>query len=132
MADEEYRKVFAEMLSHYMELNGKTQTDLIKDLGFTRSAVSTWCNGTRLARPEVVDVLAKYFNVERSDLLEKKEGVQGKDETYYINKDAREMLQAYNDRSELKVLFDASKKLTTRDVQYIIGLVEDIKKTRQL
>ena len=55
-----------------MTLNAKTQTDLINDLGFNKSAVSTWCNGTRLPRMDKVEKLARYFNISRSDLIEEK------------------------------------------------------------
>lgn len=55
-----------------MSLNNKTQVDLINDLGFNKSAVSTWCNGTRLPRMDKVDALAKYFGIRRSDLIEDK------------------------------------------------------------
>ena len=72
MSEEPYQKIFSKNLTYYMELNGKTQTDLINDLGFNKSAVSTWCNGTRLPRMEKVEMLARYFNINRSDLIEEK------------------------------------------------------------
>ena len=55
-----------------MELNGKTQSDLINDLGFNKSAVSTWCNGSRLPRMDKVETLAQYFRINRSDLIDEK------------------------------------------------------------
>ena len=72
MSDDQYRKVFSENLRYYMMLNGKNQIDLINDLGFNKSAVSTWCNGTRLPRMDKVDALARYFNIKRSDLIEER------------------------------------------------------------
>lgn len=56
-----------------MELNNKTQSDLINDLGFNKSAVSTWCNGSRLPRMDKVEALARYFRINRSDLIEEKD-----------------------------------------------------------
>lgn len=53
-----------------MKLNGKSQVDIINDLGINKSAISTWCNGTRLPRMDKVDMLATYFNIKRSDLTE--------------------------------------------------------------
>lgn len=73
MPEDVYKKIFSKNLNYYMELNGKTQTDLINDLGFNKSAVSTWCNGTRLPRMDKVEILAQYFKINRSDLIEKKE-----------------------------------------------------------
>lgn len=72
MSEKSYQKIFSKNLAYYMYLNGKTQTDLINDLGFNKSAVSTWCNGTRLPRMDKVEMLAKYFNINRSDLIEEK------------------------------------------------------------
>ena len=63
--DDLYKKIFSQNLKKFMALNNKTQSDLINDLGFDKSAVSTWCNGTRLPRMDKVNTLAKYFNINR-------------------------------------------------------------------
>ena len=68
--DDLYKKIICQNLKKFMALNNKTQSDLINDLGFDKSAVSTWCNGTRLPRMDKVNTLAKYFNINRSDLIE--------------------------------------------------------------
>ena len=72
MIDDQYKKIFSKNLKYYMSLNNKEQIDLINDLGFNKSAVSTWCNGTRLPRMDKVEKLAQYFNINRSDLIEDK------------------------------------------------------------
>ena len=72
MSDETYKKIFSQNLNYYMSLNRKTQSDIINDLGYNKSAVSTWCNGTRLPRMDKVDALAKYFGINRSDLIKEK------------------------------------------------------------
>ncbi|MDD6194393.1 MAG: helix-turn-helix transcriptional regulator [Lachnospiraceae bacterium] len=70
MGEEYYQKIFSENLKYFMEINNKSQVDIINDLGFDKSAVSTWCNGTRLPRMDKVDALAKYFHIKRSELIE--------------------------------------------------------------
>lgn len=72
MSEETYKKIFSKNLNHYMTLNSKTQSDLVNDLGFNKSAVSTWCNGSRLPRMDKVEALARYFKINRSDLIEEK------------------------------------------------------------
>ena len=72
MGDEQYKHIFSTNLRYYMSINNKEQIDLINDLGFNKSAVSTWCNGTRLPRMDKVDSLAKYFGIKRSDLIEER------------------------------------------------------------
>ena len=72
MSEEYYQKIFSKNLRFYMEKNNKSQIDIINDLGFNKSSVSTWYNGTRLPRMDKVDALAKYFGINRSDLIEDK------------------------------------------------------------
>ena len=69
MSEQEYQRIFSANLRKYMSINEKSQVDIIRDLGFNRSAVSTWVNGTRLPRMDKVDALAKYFGINRADLL---------------------------------------------------------------
>lgn len=72
MSDDKYKQIFSQNLRYYMSLNNKEQIDLINDLGFNKSAVSTWCNGTRLPRMDKVNMLAEYFKINRSDLIEER------------------------------------------------------------
>lgn len=72
MLEDQYKKIFSKNLRYYMAQHEKDQIDLINDLGFNKSAVSTWCNGTRLPRMDKVEKLAQYFNINRSDLIEEK------------------------------------------------------------
>ena len=55
-----------------MALNGKNQMDLMKDLGVSSSTISNWCTGLKLPRMGKIQMLADYFNIEKSDLLEDK------------------------------------------------------------
>ena len=69
MLDDKYKKIFSKNLNYYMDLNGKTQTDIINDLDINKSAISSWCNGTRLPRMNKVELLANYLNITVSDLI---------------------------------------------------------------
>lgn len=107
MSEDQYRKIFSKNLRKYMEKNEKTQVDLINDLGLNRSSISTWCNGTRLPRMDKVDILANYFGIKRSDLIEDKE--EQEQPTYYLNEETKEIAQEIFENKELRLLFDAGK-----------------------
>ena len=131
MMDEDmYKKIFSKNLKYYMGLNNKSQIDLINDLGFNKSAVSTWVNGTRLPRMDKVDALAKYFNIKRSDLIEKHDS-ESEDSTtalpYYLNDEAREMAQFMYENPEYKVLFDASRKISRADIETVKAIMDRFK-----
>ena len=122
MGEDYYKLIFSKNLKRLMSLHDKTQIDLINDLGFNKSAVSTWCNGTRLPRMDKVDILAKYFGVNRSDLIEEKEDTV--DETYYFNEDARELAEFMFKNPEYKVLFDASRKVKKEDIAFVKQMID--------
>lgn len=122
MGEDYYKLVFSKNLKRLMSLHDKTQIDLINDLGFNKSAVSTWCNGTRLPRMDKVDILAKYFGVNRSDLIEEKEDTT--DESYYFNEDARELAEFMFKNPEYKVLFDASRKVKKEDIEFVRQFID--------
>lgn len=126
MSEEIYKRIFSKNLNYYMELNQKTQTDIINDLGFNKSAVSTWCNGTRLPRMDKVDALAKYFKINRSDLIEDKPETDT-DTHYYFNDDAREMAQFMFENPEYRVLFDASRKVKKEDIEFVKQMIDRVR-----
>lgn len=105
MGEQEYQKLFSRNLRKYMSLNNKTQIDLINDLGFNKSAVSTWVNGTRLPRMDKINMLAEYFGINRSDLIEdKSEPIPTPPP---LRQDEEQVLELYNqldqeDRAELR------------------------------
>ena len=123
MSDELYKKIFSSNLRKYMALNSKTQIDLLNDLGFNKSAVSTWCNGTRLPRMDKVDALARYFGIRRSDLIEEKSD-SPIDSHYYLDEDAREAAEFLHKNPDYKVLFDASRKVKKEDIEFVKQMLD--------
>lgn len=72
MAEDKYKTIFSNNLRYYLEMNNKTQTDLVNDLNLSSSTVSNWCTAQKLPRMNKVQMLADYFGIEKSDLLEDK------------------------------------------------------------
>ena len=127
MPEEVYRKIFSRNLIHYMEMNGKTQTDLINDLGFNKSAVSTWCNGTRLPRMDKVDALAKYFKINRSDLIEEKSDFDSNDRQYLNDETARAAQEIFENK-ELRMLFDVQRDMDADDLRALHNMALALKR----
>lgn len=72
MSEEDYKQIFSKNLRHYLTINNKTQSDLISDLALSSSTVSNWCTGQKMPRMNKVQMLADYFGIEKSDLIEDK------------------------------------------------------------
>lgn len=70
--DDNYRKIFSNNLNYYMKINNKIQDDLVKDLGLKTSTISSWCNGQKLPRMDKIALLADYFGIHFSKLIEER------------------------------------------------------------
>lgn len=123
MSENEYKKIFSKNLRYYMNKNNKKQSDLINDLGFSSSTISNWCTGEKLPRMDKVQILADYFHINKSDLLEDK-STSNEEETYYLNDDARDMAQFLYENPDYKVLFDASRKVKKEDIDFVKQMID--------
>ena len=64
------KNTFAKNLKNLMEMNGRTRRDISDALGVSYFTVSDWVNGKKYPRMDKVELLAHYFCVSKSDLIE--------------------------------------------------------------
>lgn len=128
--ENEHKKIFSKNLRYYMNKYNKKQSDLINDLGFSSSTISNWCTGEKLPRMDKVQMLADYFHINKSDLLEDKTNSKD-DEPYYFNEEAREIAQFMYENPEYKVLFDASRKVKKEDIDFVKQMIDRMSNTEE-
>lgn len=127
MSIEKFRNIFAKNFRYYMEINNKTQKDLIEDLNVTRSAVSAWYTGKRIPRPEMLDALCDYFKIERSDLTEER---KERDDKKAITIDGAKIIEAYNTKEYLKILYDEQLNMTPEAAAAMLEIARQMNLTR--
>lgn len=66
------KSIFANNLKAQMELNGKSRREVCAALGFSYYTFSDWVNGKKYPRMDKVEMLAEYFGILKSDLIEEK------------------------------------------------------------
>jgi transcriptional regulator with XRE-family HTH domain len=66
------KDVFASNLQRYMKLAGKTRRDISDALGISYFTITAWTNGSKYPRMDKVEMLANYFGILKSDLIEEK------------------------------------------------------------
>ena len=66
------KQVFAKNLERYMKATGKSRTDICQALGIKYSTFSEWANGRKYPRITAIEMLANYFGILKSDLIEDK------------------------------------------------------------
>lgn len=67
------KNIFAYNLRKQMELNGKSRNDIAQALNISYFTVTDWVNGKKYPRMDKVEMLASYFGILKSDLIEDKE-----------------------------------------------------------
>lgn len=75
MSDLGNKEIFAKNLKYYMELNNKDRNDVCKDLNFPYTTFAEWYNGNIYPRIDKIEMLANYFGIKKSDLIERKEKI---------------------------------------------------------
>ena len=66
------KSIFAKNLQRQMDLHGKSRKDVCQALGFSYYTFSDWIKGKKYPRMDKVEMLANYFGILKSDLIEEK------------------------------------------------------------
>lgn len=66
------KQIFASNLNKYMEVNGKSRREVSEALGVSYFTFTDWVNGKKYPRMDKVEMLADYFGIKKSDLIEEK------------------------------------------------------------
>ena len=67
------KEIFAKNLRYYIDRSGKSQKDLAEIVGVAYSTFNDWAKGKKYPRIDKIEMLANYFGIQKSDLIEEKE-----------------------------------------------------------
>lgn len=66
------KETFAKNLSFYLAKTGETQKEVAEAIGVTPASLNEWIKGKKYPRIDKIEMLAKHFNILKSDLIEDK------------------------------------------------------------
>lgn len=66
------KETMAKNLSYYVGISGKTQKELSEIVGVAASTFNDWMKGKKYPRIDKIEILADYFGILKSDLIEEK------------------------------------------------------------
>lgn len=78
MSDLGNKEIFAKNLKYYMNLNKKDRNDLARDLEIPYTTITSWYNAEFYPRIDKIEILANYFSIQKSDLVESKQNTNDK------------------------------------------------------
>lgn len=110
MNETELKAIFSKNLKQQLEDHGKQPVDLVNDLHIPFSTVSNWINGMKFPRMGKIELLAHYFGIEKSDLIENKQ---------------KNDLQLSPEEQELIFEFRKMDDLTKEMVRRILGIEKE-------
>ncbi len=110
MSETEQKRIFQQNLLKYLSASDKTQKEIADAIGVSPQTFNTWCQGIALPRMGKVQLLADYFHINKSDLIEERDNTSV--QTYYLNDETRQIAQEIFENPDLKSLFDMSRKMT--------------------
>lgn len=64
------KDVFATNLKRLMQVKGKTRNDISNALGISYFTITDWVKGKKYPRMDKVELLANYFDIQKSELIE--------------------------------------------------------------
>ena len=72
MIDKSNKEIFSNNLKFFMQQRNKTRKEICDDLNIKYTTFADWYNGNKYPRIDKVELLAKYFGIQKSDLIEEK------------------------------------------------------------
>ena len=72
MSSKGNKAIFSKNLKYYIEKSGKDRRALAEEWGFPYSTVTEWVNGKKYPRIDRIEIMADYFGILKSDLIEDK------------------------------------------------------------
>lgn len=63
-------KIFGRNLRRYIDQSGKLDKEVAEAVGVSTATMSEWLNGKKYPRINRIELLAQYFGIQKSDLIE--------------------------------------------------------------
>ncbi len=117
---------------------GKKQSDLCQYAGIAQTTFTNWKTRGTDPKPEHLQKIAEFLGVtihylvngEGPTFFDSELPFKGNAEAYYLDPQTAEIAQEMYDRPELKVLMDASRKLSADDIKAVQAMVEHLWKVQ--
>ena len=65
------KEIFAKNLAYYLERSGRDQKEVAEVVGVAPSTFNEWMKAKKYPRIDKIEMLANYFGILKSDLIEK-------------------------------------------------------------
>lgn len=118
------KQVFANNLKYYIQEKGVTQKEIAEVLGMSQGSISDWMKLRTYPRMDKIQMLAEYFGIEKSDLVEDRR-VKSK---YHLHKEIKSLATAMLDSPESVELYLKIERLSDSNKAIVKAFVDNLLK----
>ena len=115
---------FSKKLIELRKSKGLSQKELANYIDVSPSLVGMYEQGRRKPSFEIIEAIADYFNVSIDTLYSKDET----EYSYYIDPEVAEYANRLKDNPDMRLLFDAAEDMSKDDIDFVVNLIEGLKK----
>lgn len=134
---------FAKRLEEALRIRDVKQSELVEKTQISKSAISQYLSGAFEPKQKNIYKIARALNVNPVWLMGKgvdmspqlglgpliMETMDEDSASYYLNDETRQMAQEIFENPELRILFNASRKLKKEDIEAVIEITKRLKGT---
>lgn len=121
MSDLGNKAIMAENIQRLMDSRGIDRNKICADLGFKYTTFTDWVKGNTYPRIDKIELMANYFGVAKSELVEKYT------EGYYTDREAAEFAEYLRTRPGARMLFSAAKDMSKEEMEETVKYIEFLK-----
>lgn len=118
------KETMSKNLKYYIERSGKDRRELAEIWGFPYSTITEWINGKKYPRIDRIEIMADYFGILKSDLIEEKS----------ISSDPRGMAERHFEMvmdEDMNDIFEDFRSLDAAKKQIVKDLIHSLADTKK-
>lgn len=89
------REIFARNLTYYLDRCGRDQREIAEAVGVAPSTFNEWVKGKKYPRIDKIELLANYFGILKSDLIEDNTEMRDISQTVTVTEDEKLLLDLF-------------------------------------
>lgn len=120
------KEIMAKNIQYYMDKYQKTRQDMCEALGVKYTTFTDWVKGNSYPRIDKIELMANYFGISKSDLVEEK-SPDADNAPYYLNDETREIAQEVFENPELRSLFHVARDIPPERLKAHIEFMKSLK-----
>jgi repressor LexA len=122
MAIIENKTVFARNLRHFIERDKVQQKDVAAAINVSTGTLCDWVKGRSFPRMDKLQLLADYFKIEKSDLIEDRTAIA----KLYLETEAKNIAKEFFESEEDFKLYLRIKGLSEKDKKIVDSLISNL------